>query len=45
LSAIREKHDKLLFAFFKGAAIAQIHVTAHSNAAPKRKLGNPEDEV
>ena len=45
LWAIGEQHDELLFAFLKGAAVAQIHETAHSNAAEKWDLGYPEDEA
>ena len=35
LRTIGEQHDELLFAFLKGAAVAQIHETAHSDAAEK----------
>ena len=35
LRTIGEQHDELLFAFLKGAAVAHIHVTAHSDAAEK----------
>ena len=43
LCTIREKHDKLLFAFFKRSTIAQVHVTTHSYSTQESYLREAKD--